>query len=69
MKKLLSEFGVTNCVELDWWQSYHYIHKERPTSAEIIFTPAKHWTARSAFDRNTCLWGKSLLDNLYIYGL
>ncbi len=48
--------GVTNCVELDWWDTYQHL---TPTGSviDIVFTPAKHWTGRHLFDRNRCLWG------------
>ena len=48
--------GVTNCVELDWWESFTFMSK-KGSVVEVIFTPAKHWTARSLLDRNECLWG------------
>jgi N-acyl-phosphatidylethanolamine-hydrolysing phospholipase D len=60
VKAWLRAEGVTNCVELDWWQK-HTIRC--PASAgpgktvDVVFTPTKHWTARGLFDRNTCLWG------------
>ncbi len=57
VKALLKEgFNITNCVELGWWESHHYT---APSGAniEVAFTPTKHWTQRTAFDRNTCLWG------------
>ncbi len=57
MKALLKDLGVTNCVELDWWGSYHYMHPDSGATVEVVFTPSKHWTARTFFDRNTCLWG------------
>ena len=86
VKELLQvEHGVTNCVELNWWES-HFIpvptKDQRPADdgieaqlasaasvggsaggkvpdnmIEIAFTPAMHWTSRSIFDRNMCLWG------------
>ncbi len=84
VKDLLNkEFGITNCVEMNWWES-HFIpnKKKKPINnsseaqiasaqsvggsaggtvpdnhIEIAFTPAKHWTSRSIFDRNMCLWG------------
>jgi len=31
--------------------------KEREVSITVTFTPAKHWTGRSLWDRNSCLWG------------
>jgi N-acyl-phosphatidylethanolamine-hydrolysing phospholipase D len=63
VKDILRQFGVTNCTELDWWQSYHYVNPKGKT-AEIVFTPTKHWTSRTPFDRNTCLWGSfALLGN------
>ena len=49
--------GITNCVELDWWQTHLYLPKNSSVSVEIVFTPAKHWTSRSIYERNTCLWG------------
>jgi N-acyl-phosphatidylethanolamine-hydrolysing phospholipase D len=57
VKELLYKLGVTNCTELDWWSSYHYLDTTTGKTAEITLTPAKHWTARGLFDRNSCLWG------------
>jgi N-acyl-phosphatidylethanolamine-hydrolysing phospholipase D len=56
VKKLLSSAGITNVVELDWWGSYHHLTPQG-VNIEIVFTPTKHWTSRTPFDRNTCLWG------------
>jgi N-acyl-phosphatidylethanolamine-hydrolysing phospholipase D len=65
VKEYLKEnLGITNCIEMNWWDS-HNIQSNisaNPSLAQaegitITFTPAKHWTARSIFDRNTCLWG------------
>jgi N-acyl-phosphatidylethanolamine-hydrolysing phospholipase D len=57
VKAILKDFGVTNCVELDWWQSHSVFSPTTGANIEVVFTPTKHWTARSPFDRNTCLWG------------
>lgn len=64
MKDLLKKhIGITNCIELDWWQSYNYISRTGE-SIEVIFTPTKHWTGRGVMDRNTCLWGSfAVLSN------
>ncbi len=59
-KRVLESFGVTNCVELDWWGSYHHLTPSGKT-VEIVFTPSKHWTARNFLDRNTSLWGSYLV--------
>jgi N-acyl-phosphatidylethanolamine-hydrolysing phospholipase D len=55
-KSWMRSMGIENCEEMDWWHSYHYLSKEGKT-IEILFTPTKHWTARSLFDRNSALWG------------
>ena len=47
----LRESGLRQVEELDWWQ----LHRFR--GLEITFTPAQHWSARSATKRNTTLWG------------
>ena len=48
---LLRRWGITNVVELDWWQS----HVCR--GLDMTLTPARHWSARSFNDRNRMLWG------------
>ena len=42
--------------ELDWWQTW-----TRP-NVSITCTPAEHFSARSAFDRNRTLWGGFLIE-------
>lgn len=49
--RLLNNLGITDVVELDWWQS----HTVR--AVEFHLTPVQHWSARSLGDRNESLWG------------
>jgi N-acyl-phosphatidylethanolamine-hydrolysing phospholipase D len=60
VKSILATIGITNCTELDWWSTYHYLSPSGK-NFEITFTPTKHWTARGFFDRNTCLWGSYVI--------
>ncbi len=48
---LLRRWGISNVVELDWWQSHAY------RGLDMTLTPARHWSARSFNDRNRMLWG------------
>ena len=50
LKLLLNNNGITNVVELDWWQ--------QTTIGEATFTatPLRHWSSRSQFDRNKTQW-------------
>lgn len=51
IKAWLADLGITNAVELDWWQG-------APVGAvEIVFTPVQHWSGRSLGDRMETLWG------------
>ncbi len=43
--------GITNVVELDWWQGHGV------GAAEVVLTPAQHWSGRGVQDRLTTLWG------------
>jgi len=52
LKAWLEARGVTNLVELDWWQS-HFISG----GDEITCTPAQHWSSRWPWDRCRTLWG------------
>jgi N-acyl-phosphatidylethanolamine-hydrolysing phospholipase D len=51
LKAWLAERGVTNAVELDWWQG------TRVGAVEIVLTPAQHWSGRGLADRMETLWG------------
>ena len=51
VKAWLAGAGITNAVELDWWQS------ARVGTVEIVFTPSQHWSGRSLGDRMETLWG------------
>jgi N-acyl-phosphatidylethanolamine-hydrolysing phospholipase D len=78
VKELLEDdYGITNCIEMNWWDK-HIIDIPAPSTStsteaeaealvpktiEVSFTPAKHWTARHFFDRNTCLWGSFVIHS------
>lgn len=47
----LADLGVTNAVELDWWQSV------RVGAVEVVMTPVQHWSGRGLTDRMQTLWG------------
>jgi len=51
IKAWLADLGITNAVELDWWQS------QRVGAVEIVLTPVQHWSGRSLTDRMDTLWG------------
>jgi len=42
--------GITNLVELGWWQSKTLAH------GEVFSVPAQHFSGRGALDRNASLW-------------
>ncbi len=48
--KILASVGVTNVVELDWWETH--VHGGLTFTA----TPAQHWSTRGVNDRFACLW-------------
>jgi hypothetical protein len=64
VKKILREIGVTNCVELNWWDK-HTVKTRTGKEIDIILTPTKHWTARTIFDKNTSLWGSFAVIGKY----
>lgn len=62
----LERKGLGPVTELDWWQMIAW------GGAEITFTPARHFAARTPFDRNTTLWGGFFIrhgeESVYIAG-
>jgi N-acyl-phosphatidylethanolamine-hydrolysing phospholipase D len=49
--------GIDQVTELDWWDSIHL-----GDTLRVHFTPAQHWSRRTAFDTNASLWGGYLLE-------
>lgn len=89
--KVLKHVGVTNCIEMDWWESRKltfsngraelshsatYLCDKSDHSSEksivVSCLPAKHWSARTLFDKNTTLWASfavsSSKGNYYFAG-
>jgi L-ascorbate metabolism protein UlaG (beta-lactamase superfamily) len=48
---------LDDVVELGWWE-HHDLGGVR-----ITFVPSQHWSQRTAFDRNTTLWGGYVLED------
>ena len=53
---LASAAGFRSIEELDWWQP------ARSSPVPVTATPARHFSARSPFDRNRALWSGFVLD-------
>ena len=51
MKPWFADLGISNAVELDWWDK-HVVR-----GVEFNFTPVQHWSSRSFGDRSKTLWG------------
>jgi len=72
VKEWLAGYKITNVVELGWWDTYTHTSKRSGKTSKITFTPANHWTNRSLWDQNTCLWGsycvKSETSNFFFSG-
>ncbi|MFT6558850.1 MBL fold metallo-hydrolase [Sneathiella sp.] len=49
--RLLQEVGITNVIELDWWEKIDF------KGMVLTLTPTQHWSARGLFDRFATLWG------------
>jgi L-ascorbate metabolism protein UlaG (beta-lactamase superfamily) len=56
-KSFLAENGITNGIDLDWWQSI------TANKTKITFVPSQHWSARGIFDKREMLWGGFYIEN------
>ena len=50
-------FPEDRLFELNWFDQFEF------NGIKIVFLPAKHWSKRGLFDRNTSLWGSFLIKN------
>lgn len=55
--KHLLKAGIQNVKALDWWEEV------RVQNVRITFAPSQHWSARSLWDKNECLWGSFMMDS------
>jgi N-acyl-phosphatidylethanolamine-hydrolysing phospholipase D len=55
LKPWLAARGITNAVELDWWDSHRVAAPGG--EVEVMLVPAQHWSARGLNDRMDTLWG------------
>jgi L-ascorbate metabolism protein UlaG (beta-lactamase superfamily) len=53
----LAKAGLDRVSELDWWQS-----TTLPPDIRITATPARHFAARTPWDRGQCLWSGFMLE-------
>ena len=53
--RILAKLGIA-ATELDWWQD------TTAKNLRITATPARHFSARTPFDRNRALWGGFMLN-------
>lgn len=51
LKRWFDRHRIGNVRELDWWASTDV------RGATFTFVPARHWSARTLWDRNRSLWG------------
>lgn len=56
-EKLLKKHGIQNVKAMDWWEEV------RVKDVRVVFAPSQHWSARSLWDKNECLWGSFMIDN------
>ena len=54
---LLRSAGIRRIEELDWWD------EKNSDELAITLTPARHFSARTPFDRNRALWGGFLFTS------
>ena len=51
------ETGFKNVTELDWWEETEF------KGLKLAFVPARHFSARTLWDRNMTLWGGFVITN------
>ena len=52
----LARSGLYNYIEMDWGENFSL------NGLNVTFLPAKHFSARTALDRNRSLWGSYLIE-------
>jgi L-ascorbate metabolism protein UlaG (beta-lactamase superfamily) len=56
-KDLIESLGITDVLELDWWEGVQI-----NSNTCITFTPTQHSSARGLFDKDESLWGSYFIE-------
>ncbi|ODV86678.1 hypothetical protein CANARDRAFT_195500 [[Candida] arabinofermentans NRRL YB-2248] len=64
IKRLLSKHGVSNVIEMSWWDRVQLPVTSKTTKSngkdndiyEVVCIPAMHWSGRCLLDTNSTLW-------------
>jgi len=56
--KYMRDCGFQHIIEMDWWQFTEW------KQVRVTCTPAKHFSGRTATDRNSTLWASFRIDHL-----
>ncbi|CAK9203950.1 unnamed protein product [Sphagnum troendelagicum] len=64
IKSWFTDLGITNVVELDWWQEHKVSIPVGDSSRSLraICTPCQHFSGRGLTDRNKTLWCSWVLE-------
>jgi L-ascorbate metabolism protein UlaG (beta-lactamase superfamily) len=57
LQSLVSRFGFRTAAELDWWQTHEI------AGARVTSVPARHFSARTLWDRNRTLWAGFVVES------
>lgn len=58
LKSYLASYGISNCIELDWWEEHQFDAK-----LKIVGAPIQHWSGRHFFDVNSTLWNSFIVKS------
>ncbi|HLF15858.1 MAG TPA: MBL fold metallo-hydrolase [Candidatus Thermoplasmatota archaeon] len=56
IKKWMRRRGLTNVIELDWWETADL------DGVKYTFVPSHHWSRRTPWDANKTLWGGWVIE-------
>ncbi|KAG0557328.1 hypothetical protein KC19_11G120600 [Ceratodon purpureus] len=65
IKSWFTSLGITNVVELDWWQEHQFSAPDGDNSKTLraVCTPCQHFSGRGILDRDKTLWCSWVLES------
>jgi len=62
VKKWFTKKGITNVIELSWWESQNIVLDQWLPAIKVTAVPAQHFSGRGLFDCNKTLWCGFIMD-------